>query len=105
MIEKQLQLYEELLNKKEFYKAHEALEVVWFEKRFEENNEIKLLKGFINAAVCFELIKRGKNKQSKIPWKNYLKYRTLLYKIDSPNLNRYHKTARHIEILKNTQNI
>ena len=101
MIEKQLTLYKKLLDEKEFYKAHEALETIWFDKRFEKSDEIKLLKGFINAAVCFELIKRDRYEQSKTPWKNYLKYRPLLYKIDSPHLNKYHQIARHVEMLKN----
>ena len=101
MIEKQLVLYKKLLDTKMFFEAHEALEVIWFDKRFQNTKEVKLLKGFINAAVCFELIKRGRYEQSKTPWKNYLKYRTLLYKINSPYLNDYHQTARHIEMLKN----
>ncbi len=100
MIETQLQLYKKLLDEKRFFEAHEALEVVWFKKRNEQNNEIKLLKGFINAAVCFELIKRGRYNASKTPWKNYLKYRTLLYKIDSPHLNRYYQISRHVEKIK-----
>lgn len=88
------------LDEKRFYEAHEAIEVIWFKRRFEDCNEIRLLKGFINASVSFELIKRGKPQQSKRVWKTYLKYRQLLYKIDSPHLNRYHKIARHIEKIK-----
>ena len=71
------------INEKRYYDAHEALEEVWFPRRFEDDNEIKLLKGFINASVSFELIKRGREKASKRAWLNYLKYRPLLYKINS----------------------
>ena len=40
-----------------YYDAHEDLEQIWFPRRFEDDNEVKLWKGIINAAVCFELIK------------------------------------------------
>lgn len=85
------------LNEERYYDAHEALEEIWFPRRFEDDDEMRLLKGFINASVSFELIKRGRMPQSKRTWKNYLKYRPLLYKIDSPYLNDYHKTARFLE--------
>ena len=83
-----------------YYDAHEELEELWFPRRFEEDNEIKLLKGFINAAVSFELCKRQREQPSKRAWGNYLKYRPLLYRVDSPHLNEYHSIARKIERLK-----
>jgi hypothetical protein len=61
-----------------YYDAHEDLEALWFPCRFEDDDEVKLWKGFINAAVCFELIKKGRPKSSKTPWKTYLKYAALL---------------------------
>jgi len=85
------------LEEERFYDAHEALEEAWYPRRFEESNEVKLLKGFINASVSFELYKKGKNKQSKKVWMNYLKYRQLLFKIDSFYLNDYYKIARYLE--------
>ncbi len=85
------------LNEERFYDAHEALEEIWFPRRFEDNNEVKLLKGFINASVSFELYKLGREPQSKKVWKNYLKYRPLLYKVDSLYINYYHAIARHVE--------
>ncbi|MEE8588924.1 MAG: DUF309 domain-containing protein [Sulfurimonadaceae bacterium] len=39
------------LDEERFYDAHEALEEVWFPRRFEDDMEMKLVKGFINAAV------------------------------------------------------
>ncbi len=96
----QLDTFMNHLDENRFYEAHEAIEVVWFKRRFEECNEVKLLKGFINASVSFELMKKGKILQSKKVWKNYLKYRQLLYKIDSPIINKYHQISRHIDELK-----
>lgn len=93
------------IDEKRYYDAHEALEKIWYPRRFEENNEIKLLKGFINASVAFELIKRGRENPSKKAWKNYLKYRPLLYKVTSPYLNTYHFLARKIEQIHHTKTV
>ena len=93
------------IDNKEFYDAHEKLEELWFERRFESCSEIKLLKGFINAAVSFELIKRGRREPSKKAWANYLKYRPLLYKVSSPFLNEYHHLARKLEKLNKIENL
>jgi len=100
MINNQLDKFEQSLKEKRFFDAHEDIESIWFPKRFEDNNEIRLLKGFINAAVSFELQKRGKNKQSKRVWKTYLKYRQLLHKISSPHLSKYYKISRIIDTIK-----
>ena len=88
------------LDEQKFFEAHEVIEVLWYKRRFEDSDEIRLLKGFINASVCFELIKRGKTEQSKKVWKTYLKYRQLLYKVNSPHLNRYYQISREIEKIK-----
>ena len=85
------------LDEQRYYDAHEALEEIWFPRRFEKNDEMNLLKGFINAAVSFELIKRGKREQSKKVWKSYLKYRPLLYKVDSNFLSTYNYISRYLD--------
>jgi len=100
MILKKLDQFIVCLDEKRFYDAHESIEAIWFPRRFEDCDEVRLLKGFINAAVSFELHKRGRIPQSKKVWNNYLKYRPLLYKVDSKNLNRYHFVARYIEKFK-----
>ncbi|HFB53237.1 MAG TPA: DUF309 domain-containing protein [Sulfurimonas autotrophica] len=99
MTRKKIEEFRECLREERFYDAHEALEEIWFPRRFEENAEVKLLKGFINAAVSFELLKKGRIPQSKKVWLNYLKYRQLLFKIDSPYLNEYYQLSRTIESL------
>ena len=104
MILTKIKEFELCLRESRFYDAHEALEEVWFPRRFEESNEVKILKGFINASVSFELIKKGRCKQGKKVWANYLKYRQLLFKIDSPNLNHYYKLSRFIEKINNNIN-
>lgn len=89
--------FKKCLEEQRFYDAHEALEKVWFPRRFEDSDEVRLLKGFINASVSFELIKRGKVEQSKKVWMNYLKYRQLIFKVDSIYLNDYYLLSRYIE--------
>ncbi|EDZ63359.1 protein containing DUF309 [Sulfurimonas gotlandica GD1] len=95
-----LEEFIECLNSKRYYDAHEALEHIWFPRRFEDSDEIRLLKGFINASVSFELEMKGREESSKKVWKNYIKYRQLLYKVDSPHLNMYHSIARYIDSVK-----
>ncbi len=90
------------LNESRFYDAHEDLEEIWFPKRFEEDDEIKLLKGFINAAVSFELVKKGRLEASEKVWKNYLKYIPLLQKINSEFTSTYKEIDIHIQNTKNS---
>ena len=103
--EKLLNEFSLCIDEKRYYDAHEALEKIWYPRRFEDDNEIKLLKGFINAAVSFELIKRGREKPSKKAWMNYLKYRPLLYKVNSPFLNQYHSLSRKIELIYHSKTV
>ena len=103
--DKLLREYRLCIDEKRYYDAHEAIEELWFPRRFEDNNEIKLLKGFINAAVSFELLKKKRQEPSQRAWKTYIKYRPLLYKVNSPFLNHYHTIARHIESVKHSKNI
>jgi len=101
--QKYIQLCDEFiqcLDESRFYDAHEVLEKIWFPRRFEDNNEIKLLKGFINASVSFELAKKGKKEASKKVWKNYLKYIILLKQLDSKYIINYKQIAEKIESVK-----
>ncbi len=83
-----------------FYDAHEDLESLWHPRRFEENDEVRLWKGFINAAVSFELIKRGRLKPSEIAWQTYLKYSHLLENLVTPHKELYVKMIQIIESKK-----
>jgi len=94
---KKIEQFKLCIDEDRFYEAHEALEEIWFPRRFENNNEVKLLKGFINAAVSFELMKRGRKKQRGKVWANYLKYRQLMFKTNSSYLNDFYQLSRFIE--------
>ncbi len=98
--EKQLDLFIQNLRSENFYDAHEDLEILWFARRFEESDEVKLLKGFINASVCFELYKKGKTEASQKVWNNYLKYRSLIDTINSAHKEKYLVIIDEIETIK-----
>ena len=98
MIEEKLKEFVDYINEHKFFEAHEALEEIWFPRRFEEDDEIKLLKGFINAAVSFELLKRGRFEPSKRVWQNYLKYIPYLQLLThNPHYKKYTILADFIE--------
>ena len=97
MIIEKIEEFALCLAERRFYDAHEALEEVWFPRRFEKSHEMNLLKGFINASVSFELYKRGRETQSQKVWQNYLKYRALLLKVESPHKNAYYQLSRELE--------
>lgn len=74
-----------------YYDAHEDLERLWYPRRFEDNDEVKLWKGFINAAVSFELTVRGRTRASEVAWATYLKYSPFLERLDTPHKELYVK--------------
>ncbi len=88
------------LDENRFYDAHEDLEHLWFPRRFDENDEVKLWKGFINAAVYFELIKKGRGATSGKVWDNYLKYKPLLDEVVSEHKELYVRIVEIIETKK-----
>jgi len=77
------------INEARYFDAHETLEKIWFPRRFEDDVEMKLIKGFINAAVSFEVIKRGRIESSEKVWETYEKYIILLGSFESPYNGRY----------------
>lgn len=101
MIERRIREFCKCIESHRFYEAHEVLEALWFPRRFEQESEVKLLKGFINAAVSFELLKRGRKAQSERVWQNYLKYRSHLQHLHThPHHQDYTKLADFLEMRK-----
>ena len=106
MSSKHLEEFLKCLNEERFFDAHEALERVWFPRRFENDIEMNLLKGYINAAVSFELNKRGRKNSAKKVYNNYLKYKDLrlhvsaLLDINSVVTKRYEKIEQKIEKIR-----
>ena len=81
--------YMRALEEGRYYDAHEDLEALWFPRRFEKDAEVNLWKGFINAAVCFELIKKGRPIPSQTAWKTYLKYVVVLDALETEHNHIY----------------
>ncbi len=92
--------FERFLENNLFFEAHEALEALWFARRFEDSDYVRLLRGFINAAVSFELIKRGKIEASKKPWATYIKYLPLLDNITDDLVRDFIKAQNIIDKTK-----
>ena len=84
------QKYIHCIEQEHYFEAHEVLEELWFPSRFHtQRAEVMLLKGFINAAVSFELVKRGRKESALKVWQNYKKYIPLLSQIDTNIVTRY----------------
>ena len=75
--------YKEHILKGEFFEAHEALEEYWFPRRKTKRREVLVVKGFINAAVAFELKKRGRQESALKVWQTYLKFAKLIESNDT----------------------
>ncbi len=80
-----------------YYDAHEDFERLWYPRRADDADEVKLWKGFINAAVSFELIKRDRAASSDKAWQTYLKYLPLLENLITPHKQLYVKIVQIIE--------
>jgi len=78
--------YKELILEHKFFEAHEVLEEFWFPRRRQKDDLTLVVKGFINAAVSFELYKRGRFENSKKVWQVYLKFSLLINKIENKEL-------------------
>ena len=65
-LEGALKAYLLLLDKEEYFEAHEVLEEAWHPLRLSDHPLSNLAKGLINGAITFEHIKRNrKNMQKK----------------------------------------
>lgn len=98
--QKEIDAYILCLDEERFYDAHEMFETIWFPRRFEKSNHMLLIKGFINAAVSFELTKRGRPNPATRAWKNYEKYIPLIDTFESVNTPAYRKLAQKVEALR-----
>ncbi len=69
-LEGALHTYIKLLDKEEYFEAHEVLEEAWHPLRLKKHPLANLVKGLINGAIAFEHIKRNrvnvKNKAQKV---------------------------------------
>ena len=59
-LEGALEKYYELMQKGAFFEAHEVLEEAWHPLRLRQDPLANLVKGFINAAIALEHLKRAR---------------------------------------------
>lgn len=95
-LEKAMEEFILCLEEERHYDAHEVLEALWFPERFVKDDEVMLLKGYINASVSFELFKRGRKERYEQVWKNYEKYASRLLHVSSEKQPYYEKAKAAI---------
>jgi len=78
-----VQEYKRFILQEEYFRAHETLEEYWFPRRRSKTREVLIIKGFINAAVAFELQKRGRPQRALKVWQTYIKFSNLIEEDDS----------------------
>jgi len=59
-LESALKIYLNLLDEEEYFEAHEVMEEAWHPLRLKKHPLANLAKGYINAAITFEHIKRNR---------------------------------------------
>ena len=92
-----LQEFIQALNEERFKDAHEVMEHQWKEYKKINHPITKLLKGYINGATAFELIKRGNIDGAKRLWSAYEKYLPLM----NSNIKEYELFKQANDILMN----
>ena len=90
--------YKELILEHKFFEAHEVLEEFWFPRRRQKDDLTLVVKGFINAAVSFELYKRGRIKNSLKIWQVFEKYVKLLERIENKELIELEEFVREFRL-------
>ncbi len=101
-LEGALKTYLLLLDKEEYFDAHEVLEEAWHPLRLADHPLKNLVKGLINGAIAFEHLKRNSNdaeKKAKKVMVSFDKYRHLCTeKIEYFEV--FEKACQKIEALK-----
>ena len=94
--------YQELIDKEQYFEAHEVLEEAWHPLR-KKNHPLKnLVKGLINGAICFEHLKRNKEdsrRKAQQVLKSYERHKHLC-KEEIEFFNEFQKCCTKIEALK-----
>lgn len=69
-----LQTFIQNLKDEKFAEAHEVMEHQWKAYKKSDHSLTKLLKGYINGATAFELLRRDKREGAERLWVAYEKY-------------------------------
>jgi predicted metal-dependent hydrolase len=96
----ELEIFLQDIDDRNYFKAHEVLEETWRQMKVMDKKRSYIYKAFINAAVSFELYRRGRAAQSLKIWKIYEKYRPLIEEMDRESRERYKAVSFKIELHK-----
>jgi len=102
-----LENYLKLLDKREFFDAHEVLEEAWHPLRKANHSEKNLVKGLINGAICFEHLKRERmdaRRKAKQVLKSYERHKHLCQK-EIEHFELFSTACGKIEALKESHNL
>jgi hypothetical protein len=101
-LESALKAYLKLLEQEEYFEAHEVMEEAWHPLRIRQHPLSNLTKGFINAAIGFEHIKRDRknaHKKAKRVMESYERHIHLCKK-DIKFFLLFNEAKEKIEVLK-----
>jgi len=101
-LEGALKEFIKLLDKQEYFDAHEVLEEAWHPLRKKDHPLKKLAKGLINGAICFEHIKRDRKdalRKATTVLKSFERHKHLCVK-NIEEFELFNKSCEKIESLK-----
>lgn len=101
-LEGALKAYLLLLDKEEYFEAHEVLEEAWHPLRKADHPLKNLAKGLINGAIAFEHIKRNRNdanRKAKKVMASFDRYRYLCTE-EIEYFKLFEEACQKIEVLK-----
>ncbi len=96
-MEKQIDLFIEMIKKGDFVEAHEVLEVSWKELKRSNQTEANIQKGLINGATAIALKIKGRDRGAYQVWDTYKKYQPLINETDSPYKEKYKESEIILE--------
>jgi hypothetical protein len=101
-LEGALKTYLKLLDEEEYFEAHEVMEEAWHPLRLRKHPLANLTKGYINAAIAFEHIKRNRKnvkQKAKKVLASYERHKHLCVK-EIEHYALFKKSEEKIESLK-----
>ncbi len=103
-LEGALKAYLRLMDKEEYFEAHEVLEEAWHPLRLSDHPLKNLVKGLINGAVSFEHLKRNREdagRKALRVMESYERYKGL-YNDEIVYAALFKKSCQKIETLKSS---
>ncbi len=94
-----------MLDRGEYFEAHEVLEGIWYPMRKSRDDLANLLRGLINAAVAFEHLKRdkpGAQERARKVMRSFDRYAPLCSAL-MPETALFVRACKKVDLLKEKQ--